>query len=96
MPDQTLPLELANLIEAELRNYRTAVADGDLDPAECGPPTLSTLLDSLSQAPADIIISWTGLTGDDEDLGYYLSDVYLDLAVAMRSHGVDTPLTTLL
>lgn len=90
---------LRYFFERELDNYRQAVDNGDLDPAD-GAPTLGWAIDSLIQAPEDIAAYWltNGDSDDFDDVGVVQSmwSETLALANLVAIHGSDTPLRNLL
>ena len=87
---------LKSLFENELENYRTAVRNGDIDPSDGFHPTLSSAIDSLMQAPEDIVFAWFGIDYNDDEQEVEpfarLADEYLYLANMVCIHGPNAKL----
>lgn len=88
---------LNDFFEAEERNTRQAVANGDLDVGF--PLTLGTALDSLEQAPEDIQLLWMaedrGPVVSDQgaaDQWYTAFNTLLELTGLIALHGPDASL----
>lgn len=93
MPTTAAKTATTKFFENELENTRNAIADGDL-PAGF-PCDLGTAIDSLQQAPEDIQMGWFGINENSPDAGFDLAAEILSIAILIRTHGPDTPLSDL-
>ncbi len=86
---------LQGFFDAEIRNYRENVRNGNIDPTDGFHPTLASALDTLSQAPESVTLEWFDLTDGqvemDETLAIMCGEI-MGLAFLIVQHGPDAKL----
>ena len=90
---------LAHLFDVEVDNYVDAVRQGQIVPLDGYHPTLATALDSMQQAPEDVLLGWLGFDEDDEDSdvqAHKVASVLIDFAWLICTFGPDARLTEFL
>ena len=83
---------VVNFLESELRDFRENCRNGNIDAADGSHPTLAWAVNSLEQAPDDVIRGW--LCEDEESDGELVLEL-LNLLVLVCDLGPDAKLVDL-